>query len=51
MNLLRAIWLFLRIVWRNFDNPAIPKPYRSTYRIEPRIAWDIARKVWAGEGR
>lgn len=46
MSKLRRLWLFIRIVWRKFDNPDIPAPYRNDGRISVATAWEVARIVW-----
>jgi len=33
---IRAIWLFLRIVWRDWHGE----------RISPSCAWDVAKGIW-----
>jgi hypothetical protein len=47
MNLLRAIRLFLSIVFREIESKGcgIPDPYRITGRIMPPLAWDIAYMI------
>jgi hypothetical protein len=44
MNLLRAIILFLKIVFREIEpkDCGIPEPYRIKGRIMPPLAWEIA---------
>jgi hypothetical protein len=44
MRLLRRIWLFVRIVWRESDSKEIPKLYRAG-RIAASTAWQVARIV------
>lgn len=40
----RRLWLFLRIVWRVWDNVY---PYdKKPYRLDWRTAWDVAGIVW-----
>jgi len=35
-NKIRAIWLFLRIVWRDWYGE----------KIDIRTAWEVARDIW-----
>ena len=44
MNFIRRIRLFLKIVFRQYENKkcGIPDPYRAKGRIMPRLAWDVA---------
>ena len=50
MNLLRAISLFCRIVFREWEEKgSIPEPYRAKGRLSPREAWRIAWSVWREE--
>jgi hypothetical protein len=46
--LLRRVWLFVRIVWRQWEGPesGIPEPYRLSQRISARTAWEVAVIVW-----
>ena len=46
--MLRRIWLFAKIVWREWEprSCGIPDKYRMQYRLSVRDAWDIARRVW-----
>jgi len=47
MKLYKAIKLFLKIVWREWENKGnIPEPYRIHYRLSPKVAWDIASMIW-----
>ena len=43
--MIRRIWLFCRIVWRKFDAPSIPKPYRCDDRISWKLAWEVAKII------
>lgn len=47
-RLYRTVWLFLRIVWRRWENEhsGIPDDYRFRVRLDIRSAWSIARRVW-----
>ena len=44
MNFIRRIRLFLKIVFRQYENKkcGIPDPYRAKARIMPRLAWEVA---------
>ena len=37
--MIRRVWLFLRLVWREFEPPScgIPDPYRIRYRFSVRL--------------
>ncbi len=50
MKYLKTIWLWLRIVGREWEGKdcGIPDEYRIHYRLTPRLAWEIARKIWLG---
>lgn len=50
--MIRRVWLFLRLVWREFEPPScgIPDPYRIRYRFSVRDAWAIAERVHGKDG-
>jgi hypothetical protein len=45
-RIFRTLWLFARIVWRDFDSNKIPDPYRSRWRMPIHLAWEISTNVW-----
>lgn len=47
MNYFRTLWLWLRIVGREWESAdcGIPEPYRMHYRLTPLMAWQIAWSV------
>jgi len=44
---INRIKLFFNIVFRSWEEKGIiPEPYRSKYRISPRMAWRVTGIIW-----